>query len=196
MKNIKTLGAALFVSSLAFSSSGMAGGASAEALSFTCAGCHGYNGASTGPATPSLAGMSQAYIEDAMKAFKAGERNSTIMVRIAKGYDDEDFTKMGEFFSKQKMHMADQEVGGNAKKGGKIHKKSCKKCHEDAGTSAEDDAGQLGGQWSTYVKYSLEDALDGSRDFGKKMIKQVKKAHKKYGDDMIPALTDYYASQK
>lgn len=196
MKNKKTLGAALLLSSMAFSGVSIAGGASAEALSFTCAGCHGYNGASTGPATPSLAGMSSTYIADSMKAYKSGDRQSTIMMRIAKGYDDDDFEKMGQFFSSKPMHMADQPSGKNAKKGKKIHKKSCKKCHEDGGTNPDDDAGQLAGQWTTYTKYSLEDAMEGTRDYGKKMMKKVKKAHKKYGDEMVPALLDYYASKK
>lgn len=196
MKNKKTLGAALLLSSLAFSGVSMAGGASAKALSITCAGCHGYNGASNGPATPSLAGMSKTYISDSMIAYKSGERPSTIMTRIAKGYDEEDFAKMGSFFAAQKMHMADQSFGEMEKKGKKIHKKSCSKCHEDNGTSPDDDSGQLAGQWSPYLMYSLEEAMDGSRDFGKKMTKAVKKAHKKYGDDMVPALLDFYASQK
>ena len=195
MKNKKTLGAALLLGSIAFSGASMAGGASAEALSVTCAGCHGFNGASTGPATPSLAGMSAVYIEDSMKAFKAAERNSTIMTRIAKGYDDDDFAKMGQFFSSKEIHMAKQSAGSNTKKGKKIHKKYCGKCHEDNGTSADDDSGQLAGQWTPYLKYSLEDAMSGDRDFGKKMKKKVKKAHKKYGDDMAPALLDFYASK-
>jgi len=195
MKNKKTLGAALLIGSIAFSGASMAGGASAKALGITCAGCHGYNGASTGPATPSLAGMSSVYIEDTMKAYKSGERLSTIMTRIAKGYDDDDFAKMGQFFSSQPMHTASQSAGSNVKKGKKIHKKYCSKCHEDAGMSADDDSGQLGGQWTLYTKYSLEDVMDGNRDTGKKMMKKVKKAHKKYGDKMVPALLDYYASQ-
>ena len=195
MKNKKTLGAALLLSSIAFSGASFAGGASAKALSITCAGCHGYDGASTGPATPSLAGMSSTYIEDSMKAYKSGERPSTIMTRIAKGYDDDDFAKMGQFFSSKPIHMASQSGGSMSKKGKKIHKKYCGKCHEDGGTSADDDAGQLGGQWVLYTKYSLEDVMEGNRDTGKKMRKKVKKAHKKYGDDMVPALLDYYASQ-
>ncbi len=196
MKNKKTLGAALLLSSVVFSGASMAGGASAEALSVTCAGCHGYNGASTGPATPSLAGMSETYISDSMKAYKSEERPSTIMSRIAKGYDDDDFAKMGTFFAAQKMHMADQSAGNKSKDGKKLHKKNCEKCHSEIGTEASDDSGQLAGQWVPYLKYSLEDALDGSRDMGKKMMKKLKKVHKKGGEESIQALLDYYASQK
>ena len=82
MKHVKTLGTALILGSLAFTGSSLAAGASGEALSYTCAGCHGTNGASTGPASPSLAGMSAVYLADSMRAFKSGDRESTIMMRI------------------------------------------------------------------------------------------------------------------
>ncbi len=195
MKQIKTLGTALILGSLAFTGSSFAGGASGEALSYTCAGCHGTNGASVGPASPSLAGMSAVYLADSMRAFKSGERESTIMMRIAKGYDDDDFDKMGTFFEKQPMHMANQPAGGMASKGEKLHDKYCDKCHADSGTDPEDEAGQLAGQWTEYTKYQLQDVLDGSRDTGKKMLRQVEKMHKKEGDAGIQALLDYYASQ-
>lgn len=196
MKHNKTLGAALLIGGLAFSGASIAGAASGQALSYTCAGCHGTNGASTGPATPSLAGMSETYITDSMIAYKAGERESTIMMRIAKGYDEDDFAKMGKFFASQKQHMADQSAGSGAKKGAKLHDKNCEKCHADNGTDPDDDSGQLAGQWTPYLKYSLEDALDGTRDVGKKMMKKLKSVHKKGGEEAIQALLDYYASQK
>lgn len=196
MKNKKSIGAAILLSSFAFSGASLAGGASGQALSYTCAGCHGTNGASVGPATPSLAGMSEVYIVDTMTSYKEGERPSTIMQRIAKGYDEEDFKKMGKFFASQKIHMANQSAGSMSKKGAKIHDKYCEKCHSENGLVADDDSGFLSGQWTPYLKHAFADVMDGSRDTGKKMKKKVKQAHKKYGDDMVPALLDFYASQK
>ncbi|WP_419618139.1 c-type cytochrome [Thiolapillus sp.] len=55
---------------------------SAAMLGYTCAGC----GNSNGPATPSLAGASKDYIIEVMDYYATGERVSTIMGRIAKGY--------------------------------------------------------------------------------------------------------------
>jgi len=196
MKHTTTIGAAILASSLAFSGSAFAGGASAEALAYTCAGCHGTNGKSVGPASPSLAGMAAVYIEEAMQGYKAGDRESTIMQRIAKGYDDEDFAKMGEFFAAQERTPAEQMGGKMASKGAKLHDKYCEKCHADNGTDPEDESGFLAGQWTPYLKYSLEDAMDGTRDYGKKMMKKVKQMHKKEGDKGFQALLDFYASQK
>ena len=118
------------------------------------------------------------------------------MMRIAKGYDDDDFDKMGAFFEAQEMHTAKQSAGGMAKKGAKLHDKYCDKCHADNGTDPEDESGQLAGQWTTYLRYQLEDVKDGSRDTGKKMRKQFNKMHKKEGDAGIQALLDFYASQQ
>ena len=194
MKHTKTFGAALLVTGLSLSGSAFAGGASAEALSYTCAGCHGTNGASVGPSSPSLAGMSATYIADSMRAFKEGEREASIMTRIAKGYSDEDFEKMGEFFAAQPIHMAKEDGGSMSKKGAKLYDKYCEKCHADNGLDPEDDAGFLAGQYRMYLEYALEDAMDGTRDYGKKMAKQLNKMHKKEGDAGIQALLDYFAS--
>ncbi len=61
-------------------------GASARMLSDTCAGCHGTDGASVGPASPTIAGMNGEYFVELMQGFKNDEVYGTIMGRIAKGY--------------------------------------------------------------------------------------------------------------
>lgn len=69
-------------------------------LSNTCAGCHGTNGASVGAAPP-LTGIPVPLFVKAMQQFKSGERGATIMDRIARGYADEDFVAMAEYFAQQ-----------------------------------------------------------------------------------------------
>lgn len=72
----------------------------ASTMAHACAGCHGTFGrASAG--TPVLAGMSESDFVRAMRAFKSGQRNSSIMNRIAKGYQDEDFVALARFFKAQ-----------------------------------------------------------------------------------------------
>jgi cytochrome c553 len=87
------------ISSLLKSSAQLQAAATATMLADTCAGCHGTDGASTGPATPSIAGNSEIYTVDTMMAFKSGERPSTVMGRIAKGYSEEEFKLMGSYFA-------------------------------------------------------------------------------------------------
>jgi sulfide dehydrogenase cytochrome subunit len=53
-------------------------------LANTCVVCHGTNGVSTGPAIPTIAGISKAYFTDNMKSYRDGSRPSTVMGRLAK----------------------------------------------------------------------------------------------------------------
>ncbi len=170
---------------------------SAEMLSYTCAGCHGTNGASTGDAIPSLAGLSSTYLVDAMKAYKADERDPTIMNRIAKGYSDEQFELMGGFFADQEVHKnRDQSFdAAKAAAGKKLHKKYCDKCHTEAGTVGDDDAGQLSGNAKLFLQYSLADFHDGSRSQEKKMKKKMKKMLKR-DKDAFDLIVNYYVSGK
>jgi cytochrome subunit of sulfide dehydrogenase len=172
-------------------------GASATMLTNTCAGCHGANGASGGPATPSIGGISAVYFEEVMEGFKSGEVNSTIMKRIADGYNAAEIKAMGEYFSKQPFVMAEQPFDADkAKKGAKLHDKYCEKCHADNGTSAEDDSGILMGQLTPYLHYTMADFRAGDREISKKMKKKVNQLLKKEGDAGIDALFNFYASGK
>lgn len=199
MKRSTLLQTALLTCGLSFSVASIAGGASGEMLGNTCAGCHGTNGISNGPASPSLAGIDYDYMVEAMKKFQAGERRSTIMTRIAKGYDDADIEAMSKFFSEKKHVMASQKFDAEAaKRGKKLHQKYCKNCHGDNGISedTDDDSGVLAGQWKPYLNYTFADYQAGEREMGKKMKKKFKSVHKKAGDKGVADLIEFYASQK
>jgi sulfide dehydrogenase cytochrome subunit len=190
---------AISASSIAFAADEkpLMSGASAVMLSNTCAGCHGTNGASSGPATPSIGGISAVYFEEVMLGFKSGEINSTIMKRIAEGYSEDEIKAMGEYFSKQPFVAAKQSFDADkVKKGAKLHDKYCEKCHADGGTSAEDDSGILMGQLIPYLHYTMTDFKAGDREMTKKMKKKVNQLLKKEGDAGIDALFNYYAQGK
>lgn len=204
---IKTLTRAILLGGIAIGLSSTANaadkpkllsGASATMLSNTCAGCHGTNGASGGPATPTIAGLSTEYFIEVMQAFKANEVPSTIMTRIAKGYSDAEFKAMAEYFGKKPFVKAKGQKfdAKMAATGAKIHEKYCEKCHADGGTKAEDDSGILAGQWSPYVRWTMADFLGGDREMTKKMKKKVTKLTEKYGDKGFEALYHFYASQQ
>ena len=162
-------------------------------LADTCAGCHGTDGASTGPAIPSIAGLSETYMVDTMKAFKSGERHSTVMGRIAKGYSEEEFALMATVFARQPIAVTMQKTDpAKVAAGKKLHKKNCAKCHDENGSLADDDAGILASQWAPYLKYSLMDTKAGTRSMPKKMTKKVKAL----SDADIDALVHFYASQQ
>ncbi|OOZ42685.1 c-type cytochrome [Solemya elarraichensis gill symbiont] len=164
-----------------------------QMLADTCAGCHGTDGKSTGPAAPSIAGMSAIYLVDSMNQFKSGERASTIMGRIAKGYTEEQYAAMGEVFAAVDIAYADQETdAAKVTVGAKVFEDSCEKCHDENGALADDDSGILAGQWLPYLQYSMEDFKSGAREMPKKMAKKVKKLD----DAQIEATLHFFASQK
>jgi sulfide dehydrogenase cytochrome subunit len=166
---------------------------SAEMMANTCAGCHGTHGKSVGPASPNLAGMSEAYFTETMIGFKEADRGSTIMGRIAKGYTDEQIESMATYFAQQPVYKAAQDIdAGMAQKGAKIYDKGWAKCHDENGALPEDDAGILAGQWLPYLEYAMEDFIAGDRDMPKKMKKEVDKL----SDDELQAVLAFFASQQ
>lgn len=67
-------------------------------LSNSCAACHGTDGKSPG-AIPSIHGKSAAFISQALKDFRSGKRDSTVMGRHASGYSDEEIQLIADYFA-------------------------------------------------------------------------------------------------
>lgn len=89
----------LVTSPLHSAESGVSPGVSQSTmLANSCAGCHGTDGNSPG-SIPSIAGKTPAFIEGALKGFRDGSRESTVMGRHAKGYTDKEIGLIAEFFS-------------------------------------------------------------------------------------------------
>lgn len=197
MKNRIKIYTSLVVFSLFLPFSVVADTPSATMLANTCTGCHGTNGSSVGPASPTIAGLSKDYFIESMEAYQKDERPSTIMSRIAKGYTEAEIELMANHFSKQPfIHQAQKHDAKKAKLGKKLHKKYCEKCHEDGGISSEDDTGILAGQWEPYLRFSMQDYTSGNREMEKKKKERLKKLQKEHGDTGIDALMNYYASRK
>ncbi len=70
-------------------------------MASACAACHGTNGHSVG-GTPSLAGLEQLYFIEQMQLFQSGERPSSVMMKHARGYTEEEIRLLAEYFSKRK----------------------------------------------------------------------------------------------
>ncbi|WP_455202208.1 c-type cytochrome [Kaarinaea lacus] len=104
---------------------------------------------------------------------------------------------MADFFSKQKIIRFTQDYDARqAKRGKKLHKKYCNKCHEEGGGYAEDDAGILAGQWAPFLRFTLSDFLTGDRSMGVKKKQQLDKLIKQQGNQGVEQLIQFYASQK
>ena len=120
------------------------------------------------------------------------------MNRISKGYSEEEIKTLAKHFADLPFVTAKSQTanGDQAITGAKLHEAHCEKCHEDGGSSAEDDAGVLAGQWVPYLEYTMADFASGDRDMPKKMKKQMEEAHAASGDDAMRDLIQFYANKK
>jgi sulfide dehydrogenase cytochrome subunit len=166
---------------------------SAAMLSNACAGCHGTQGASAGPAVPSLAGQSKEAIVDAMNKFKSGERPSSIMGRLAKGYTETDFIAMGTFFASQKIHLTQQALDQKRiAKGAALQEANCSRCHIEDGKEGKDDTPAMASQWLPYLQMQMALYLENKRKMPEKMAEKVKPL----SVEDLESLLHFYASVK
>ena len=169
----------------------------AELMAGTCAGCHGPDGSSRGPATPTIASLSVDYFVLSMKDYKSGKRASTVMARIAKAYSDDDIAAMAKVFQSKPFQRPGQSVDAAKAKAGKaLAKKYCESCHEDEGKVGE-GVGVLAGQMLPYLKYSIDDFLDGRREPEKRQkVKFDALIKEQGGREAFEAILHYYAGVK
>lgn len=183
----------LALATLLIGPAAMAAPPSPAMLSHACGGCHGTNGGSAGPAMPSLAGQSKEAIVTAMKKFKNGERPSSIMGRLAKGYTEADFAVMGDFFAAQKLHVTRQTLDpARVARGASLQDANCARCHIEDGKEGKDDTPAMASQWLPYMQMQMALYLSGARKMPEKMEEKVKPL----SVQDLEALLHFYASVK
>ncbi len=159
--------------------------------------CHGPNGVSSGPATPTIAGLSGEYLLSTLEGFKSGEIPSTIMGRITRGYSSDELQALANHYSSRPFSASQQPYDPRlARQGAKLHNKYCEKCHTEGGSSAEEGTGRLAGQWRPWLIWALQDFRSGRRLAGRKMQQQLDKLYIRKGKRGLTALLHYYASQQ
>jgi sulfide dehydrogenase cytochrome subunit len=128
-----------------------------------------------------------------MKKFKSGERPSTVMGRLAKGYSDAEIDLMAEYFSKQKFHATTQPVdAAKVRKGADLQEANCSRCHLDDGKEGKDDTPVMASQWLGYLQMQMSLYQSGVRKMPEKMAEKVKPLSK----EDLDALLHFYASVK
>ncbi len=177
-----------------------------ETITF-CEECHGTGGVSSESDIPTIVGLSDIAISDILLAyqddsraaisstFRFGDttRPETNMNDITKKLSEAEIEALAQHYSAGTFVPASQPFdAAKAAIGAKIHKVQCAKCHEEGGTSRDDDVGILAGQWSPYLRTALTNFRNDSRDTEPKMLKLVKKL----SEDEIEALINYWASQQ
>jgi sulfide dehydrogenase cytochrome subunit len=173
----------------------------------TCAACHGKDGASTESDVPIIGGYSAKYLADSLANYKNKARpcpevkylagvlkgQSADMCAIAGKLSDADTAAIADYLSKKPFVRASQTVdAAKVARGKQLHDAHCMKCHEDGGSSPDDDAGILAGQWMPYVRHTFEEFSSGKRPIPKKMKPKFDELTK----DDVDALVNYFGSFK
>ena len=166
-------------------------------LSKDCAGCHGTDGVSLGSVIPNIAGAHKKFLFDAMKKYQSGAYASTVMQDIAKAYSDKELQIIANYYSKKPSIAAKQPYNLQLVQQGKAyHQKYCQKCHGSRKKINDDEASRLEGQWTDYLKLSLQDIHAGQHATPRKMDKRLKRLLARHGNKAIQSLLAYYASQQ
>ncbi len=170
-----------------------------------CADCHGKAGASTEPDVPIIGGQSADVLSDELadyrdskrpcpeSKYRAGDmaRPATTMCKIAKDLSPADVTAITEELASKPFVRAKQPFDATQAKIGKaVHSMHCEKCHSEGGSSKDDDAGILAGQWTKYLTGAFKELADGKRPMPEKMKPKFEELKPQERE----ALLQYYAS--
>jgi sulfide dehydrogenase cytochrome subunit len=179
--------------------------ADVDAMMQGCADCHGDNGVSQSSDVPTIAGLAEFVHVDALyiyqdearpcadSEYRQGDtsRAATSMCAIAAELGEDDIDAIAAAFAALPYVKTTQDFdAGLAAAGQALHDKHCDRCHSEAGTNPEDEAGMLGGQQMGYLRNTFAQYGDGSREQPSKMQEKLDLL----STDDIEAIVNYYGS--
>jgi sulfide dehydrogenase cytochrome subunit len=176
-----------------------------DAIMENCNGCHGDNGVSQWTDMPSIAGIPEFVLVDALyiyqdearpcaeSEYRTGDtsRAATTMCAVAAELSEDDIDAVAAAYAEMGWTKAKQDFDADKAAAGKaIHDADCDRCHSEAGTNPEDEASMLGGQQMGYLRDTFAQYKDGSREQPKKMQEKLDAL----SADDVEALVHYYGS--
>lgn len=161
-----------------------------KAAASACGGCHGDNGVSTTPGSPSLAGLHPKYLVAATKAYKTGQRRHDLMKSLVAGLSDADAGNLALYYALQKPARAGTLAAGDAAAGKKAAS-ACAGCHGDLGVASDPANPSLAGQDAQYLATATQAYKDGTRkdETMKGMVASL-------DDRAIKNIAAFYAAQQ
>jgi cytochrome c553 len=173
-----------------------------QLVSNACSKCHGFNGVSTSPIFPILAGQVPGYIESELKLFRQRGRSDpharAFMWGIARALTDEQIRGVARYFSSQ---PAVKGTGSSnpalADKGKLLYEngaperdiEACTVCHGHSGEGVNTQP-RVAGQHRDYVAMEMVQFRSGLRE--NKVMQHVSE---KLTDDEIAALVEYISTK-
>ena len=125
----------------------------------SCGGCHGEDGVSASPATPSLAGQDAQYLVAALQAYKGGTRANDTMKGLVAALDDNAMKNLAAYFAAQEPKAP------NVRKPLTTTEwtQRCDRCHGLNGNSTDPRLPMLASQRVDYLEKVLHDYQTGAR---------------------------------
>jgi len=149
-----------------------------------CSACHYFDGKSTDPQFPNIAGQYEAYLNKALKQYKENQRESEAMELIASLHKQQELVILANYYAKQKPadtpsiaapDLSLKERGERLYKSERVYGIACADCHgPDARgyvrtsprTTASRAIPSLAGQRPPYLKAVMEKYREGGIYFG------------------------------
>jgi cytochrome c553 len=160
-----------------------------------CAGCHGADGASQMPLTPSLAGQPDDYVQWQLAYFRRGARKSEVMGPIAEALDNEQIRNLGAYYAslpppKPGPSANPDEMAQDGEKVALFHR--CRSCHGE-GFVGFGAAARLANQREDVLLKALRDFKSGARVASG--IASMTDVVYGLNDDAMQALAHYLAAR-
>ena len=172
-----------------------------SSLAEDCNDCHGADGRSDEPDTPSIAGFSEFAIIDLMQTYRDGLREGrrmeradgteTDMVEVSRSLSDEELEAVALHYAEKTWQPHPQPFDTNrARRGEAVHRIKCAKCHIEGGSIPEADLAILAGQWRDYLAAQFQAFDDGTR----RMVPKMESKYESLSDSDKKALVEFYVS--
>jgi cytochrome c553 len=133
--------------------------AAGKAASASCGGCHGEDGVSGSPATPSLAGQDAHYIAAALQGYKDGTRANDTMKGLAAPLGAKAMKNLGAYYAAFEPKAPDVRKPLTASQ----WVERCNRCHGVNGNSTDPRFPMLASQRVEYLQKSLLEYKAGKR---------------------------------
>jgi cytochrome c553 len=183
---------AALTAALSFTAPAQAGMEEGRVKAQVCAACHGADGNSKIPGTPSIAGQPRQFIVQALYMFREGRRKNEQMTPFTEKLTNADLNDLALYFSSQKMVAPTHQTTPERIALGKTitEKNNCVACHK-GDLTGQQHIPRIAGQGRDYLQGQLKQFRASTRaDFDGTMTS----ATQGLTPEDIEVLADYLAS--
>jgi cytochrome subunit of sulfide dehydrogenase len=171
-----------------------------------CAACHGAEAPSPYPTVPTIHGLPQVVLDNALFDFRAtirpcrkpdcgaGVKCPEIdFCEVAAGLTDEQIGVLARWYANRSFVPAGEPYdAAMAARGAQLHADKCNSCHSNGGASSVDQATILRGQRKAYLRTAMEDFRRERRVAVAEMDAMIRAL----SDEDVAALVEFYASPR